>query len=223
MTTHYKNSVLTDSEMLDNAIYVKDYFTKKGWSLNAICALLANMQAESRVNPGAYQNYKVNNSQGFGLVQWTPATKYTSWCYENKLGDSIKTQCNRIQWELENGKQYYKTNSYPLTFTEFSQSKATPSYLSYVFLNNYERPANINQPIRKSYAEKWYSLFNVSRETLHGVITGDNVNVRLQPSTNSTILGSVSTNDIVDVMGESGDFVKINYVATAYISKKYVK
>ena len=153
-----KNAYLTMDEMKINATYVAQFLLARGWTLNAITGMLGNMQTESNINPRIWQNLDSGNtSLGFGLVQWTPATKLISWCNENGLSyTDIDAQLNRIIWELENKKQYYKTDSYPLTFKEFSVSTETPEYLAYAFLNNYERPADRNQPNRQTQARYWY-------------------------------------------------------------------
>ena len=74
---------LSQSEMEVNATYIYSYLNDMGWTLNSISALLGNLQAESTINPGRWQNENVgSNSNGYGLVQWTPATKYFEWLPE---------------------------------------------------------------------------------------------------------------------------------------------
>ena len=150
--------------MLVNAKYVYQYLTSRGWSPQAVCGMLGNMETESTINPGIWQNLDAGNtSLGFGLVQWTPSTKYTSWC--NKRGidpSSMLSALKRIEWELENGEQYYPTDAYPLTFREFKTSEESPSYLAQAFLLNYERPADQTQPARSTQAEKWFNVLKGS-------------------------------------------------------------
>jgi hypothetical protein len=43
-----------------------------------------------------------------------------------------------------------------MTFDEFTQSTDTPENLAYVWLYNYEAPANLDQPQRKTQARSWY-------------------------------------------------------------------
>ena len=93
---------------------------------------------------------------GYGLVQWTPKSNFVNWCNARGLNyHSIETQCQKIQWELENGEQFYKTSTYPLTFRQFTQSNASPTYLAATFIYNYERPYKKNQPQRGVWAEEW--------------------------------------------------------------------
>ena len=78
------NKYLSQGEMESNAKEIYTYLSDKGWTLNAISGLLGNMQRESTINPGLWQSLKEGNySGGYGLVQWTPATKYTNWAKAN--------------------------------------------------------------------------------------------------------------------------------------------
>lgn len=151
-----KDGPLTIEEMKTNASNIWAFFKPKGWTLNAVSAMLGNMQSESSINPGRWESDNVGNmDNGFGLVQWTPARNYIDWAGTNyKEGTR---QCERIIYELENGIQWYATSSYDLTFEEFSKSTLTPRYLAMAFINNYERPLDTNQPIRGDQAEFWYN------------------------------------------------------------------
>ena len=157
---HTGNRYLTQAEMEVNARFVADYLHVRGWSLNAIAGLLGNMQTESSINPGIWQSLKEGNtSGGYGLVQWTPATKYLSWCEANGLEPSaMESALDRIEYELANGLQWIKTKSYPLTFAQFKTSTEDPYYLGQAFMKNYERPANQATTKRGTQAEKWYTF-----------------------------------------------------------------
>ncbi len=156
------NRYLTMEEMQNNAIYIYWYLSRKGWTLNAIAGMLGNMQTESTINPGIWQSLDEGNTAGgFGLVQWTPATNLIYWAHEFGLDyTKMDTQLWRIEWELENGEQYYATSEYPETFAEFKASTADPYYLGMAFLANYERPENPNQPARGEQAEYWYTYLS---------------------------------------------------------------
>lgn len=142
--------------MNENAKYIYSFFRNKGWTSNSICALLGNMQGESGII--ADMNEK-GGGGGYGLVQWTPKSNLTNWANANGLNyRTVDTQCRRIQWELENNQQFYATRAYPMNFRKFTQSTESPTYLAKVFINNYERPANPNQPKRGVWAEQWYNV-----------------------------------------------------------------
>lgn len=155
------NRYLSLEEMKINAEYIAWYLMGTGWSLNAIAGMLGNMQTESTINPGIWQNMAVNVGPAFGLVQWDPYTKYTNWCDANGLDPAaMDSALKRIEWELENHEQYYATSAYPETFAEFKVSTKDPYYLGMAFLANYERPAEPSQPARGEQAEYWYTYLS---------------------------------------------------------------
>lgn len=139
-----------------------------GWSKNAICSMLGNMQRESTINPGIWQSLdEGNTSLGYGLVQWTPATNYLDWCdsmgYEYGAMDS---NLKRIIYEMNRGLQWIETDAYPISFLEFSTSTESIEYLTTAFLKNYERAGVEALSERISNAEYWFSyLENVQTFT----------------------------------------------------------
>lgn len=155
---------LSESEMKVNAKYIYSFLNNAGWTVNAISALLGNLQAESTINPGRWQSEDVGNvSMGYGLVQWTPSTKYTEWCSEQGLNDPSEMDSNlkRILYELENNIQWIATNSYNFSFKEFSTSEKTVSELAKSFLLNYERPADQSESVqnyRAELGEAWFTF-----------------------------------------------------------------
>lgn len=154
------NRYLTQTEMEKNAAYIWSYFSKRNWSMEAVAGMLGNMQTESSINPGIWESLDEGNlSGGFGLVQWTPASKYFTWCdTEGLVPSDIDAALYRIEYELAHGLQFYPTDIYPMTFAEFKTSKASPAHLAMVFLANYERPADPNQPQRGTQAEAWFAF-----------------------------------------------------------------
>lgn len=152
---------ISTSGVQNNARIIRERLTGAGWSIQAVSAILANMQVESGINPGAWENYNVGNlSGGFGLVQWTPATKLFDWQGgQNVDGDK---QLDRIFYELQNGIQYGDPGGEfkEKTFEEFARSDKRPGYLSAEFMLAYERPLKRGwkqQMTRARIAERWYS------------------------------------------------------------------
>ena len=142
--SYYNESVtLSSAEMHKNAEYIHQVLKYiYGWSENAIAGLLGNTQYESALNPGRWQSDKVdNNNGGYGLVQWTPATKYIDWCRNTGRNDPSEMDNNieRIIYEVENNVQYIKTPDYSESFSAFTQSTKSPYYLACAFAWNYER------------------------------------------------------------------------------------
>lgn len=132
---------LSQAQMEINATYIYNYLTAEGWTVNAIAGILGNMQNESAINPGRWEGNNVGTGPGYGLVQWTPYTKYTNW--SGIVGDysTMDNNLRRIIYELNNNIQYYATSDYPETFRQFTQSTQTPYYLACAFAWNYERSA----------------------------------------------------------------------------------
>lgn len=158
------NRFLTSAEQKVNAQYIMDYLLKKGWTKNAIAGILGNMQTESTINPGIWQSLKTNNmSGGYGLVQWTPATKYIDWANARGLDyKKIDTNLQRILYEVEKNIQWINKN---MTFREFTKSKKSPYDLGMLFLKHYERPAEPNQPKRGAQADYWFNALKGGEST----------------------------------------------------------
>src|SRR5699024_12758930 len=103
---------LSESESLNNAQMVADHFN--GWSPESISALCGNMRHESSVNPNMYEfGYDWSADRGFGLVQWTPRSKYWNWALNNGYKESElrngNAQLDRIDYEMAKGIQWIAT------------------------------------------------------------------------------------------------------------------
>lgn len=172
---------LTTDQMKLNAHYIYSALFAAGWSMQAIAGLLGNMQHESSINPGRWQSDDVGNvSMGYSLVQWTPSTNYTEWCASQGRSDpsEMDNAIARILYELENGLQYYATDSYPLSFREFTQSTETPYDLACAFAWNYERSWTVlygteeeKEALRKlrgNAAKVWYAYMTTLDPTTPG-------------------------------------------------------
>lgn len=157
------NRYLSTGKMQNNAQIIFPYLTSRGWTVNAVAGLLGNMQKESTVNPGIWQNLSPNPSLGWGLVQWTPSTNFTDWAaangYANDDGDAQLKWIDEVTVSVG---QWIPTTQYPETFGEFKVSEQTPEYLADCFLKNFERPAEIDQPDRQRYARYWYDWWKGS-------------------------------------------------------------
>lgn len=150
-----KNAYLDMEEMTINAQYIMGYLLTAGWTKEAIAGVLGNMQSESTINPGIWQNLDEGNmSLGFGLVQWTPASKYIDWANSRGLPyKEMDSNLKRIEYEVENNIQWIHSD---MTFKQFTQLTSSPEECAELFLRHYERPANPNQPNRATQARYWY-------------------------------------------------------------------
>lgn len=158
--TYNSSNTLTQSEQELNATYIWNYLRDQGWTMNAVAGILGNMQSESAINPGRWQNDIVMptdpTDSGYGLVQWTPYTKYTNWVQGDP--STMDNNLSRIIYEVSNNLQWIPTTQYNYSFSDFTHSTDTPYNLGMAFLANYERPLNPNQPQRGQQAERWYQF-----------------------------------------------------------------
>lgn len=160
----HQSDVLTMEEMEENAKYfylcARDKYPL--WTINAIAAMLGNIQSEGVMNPSQWQyGGDMSTSLGYGLVQWTPATKFLNWAAQEGVNrTSIEGQVRRISWEYVNDEQWGATTRYPLSFGEFLTSMDAPDYLASAWLYNYERPGDpeATEAKRKEQAIFWYSF-----------------------------------------------------------------
>lgn len=163
------NFYLSQAQMQVNAKEFYEYMLSD-FNIYAISAMLGNIETESTINPGIWEGLKPNNSKGFGLVQWTPATKLFDWLDNKGLPhDSSVGQMDRIIYEKnKQGVQWLNTSKYPYSFQEFANwirpetqtIEDCVKMLADMFLRNYERPATIPQPQRGVQAWKWYQFLN---------------------------------------------------------------
>ena len=158
------------NEMTINATYVYQTLTDNGWSKNATCAVLGNMQVESYLNPGKGEDS--NSKTGYGLVQWTPymgIDYYGDWADANSLPrNDIDTQLQRILAEVSTPSlapvQWCQKSGYPdygMSFYEFTQSSEPIDYLTEVFMGTHEGPSISTNHLdkRKKYAYHWDNYF----------------------------------------------------------------
>lgn len=158
---HCSNDYLRQAQMLTNARYICDKLLTAGWTRNAIYGVLGNMETESNINPQFWQ--KEASDPGFGLVQWTSATKLTNWAASEGLNpNDIDTQLGRIAHELDNNIQWQSNkHSSGMSFKDFSKSTESPEQLAEIFLYCYEQPGIKPQPARSKQAEKWHDVLEL--------------------------------------------------------------
>lgn len=152
---------MSQAERENNAREFYNFFGSLGFTIEAICGMLGNIEHESWLNPAMKQNLSV--SSGWGLIQWTPSSVLTNWCTSKGYNwyDGY-AQCNRINREGNNEPDamgyWLPTSAYSYTWSQFSKltdvTEATKAFL-------YEREragvSALNQRIQ--YAIKWYNFF----------------------------------------------------------------
>lgn len=157
---------LTEQQSLENGQLVANFLLSKGWTPESISATLGNMRHESSVNPNMYEYGKAwADDWGFGLVQWTPRSKYWDWALQNGYSESElrdgDAQLDRMDYEVNQGIQWISTPNYPETYAQYRKSKKNLEYLTNAFCWNYERP-NLQKgiesmPNRIAFAKKCFA------------------------------------------------------------------
>lgn len=171
---------LTDEQQKANAEYIYDYLSKQGWTKEAICGLLGNIQQESQLNPGVWQNFQ-NTSLGYGLVQWDDATKFLNWAnLDASKADNLAKNDPKKLMDLQldfliytsktttpsNKREWFATTGYgspyKMTYEQYIVSTKNVGDLALVFHASYERSADDakRKQNRIDYANKWYDYFS---------------------------------------------------------------
>ena len=149
------------ASQLETAQQIWHYFTSRGWTPEAVAGLLGNMQSESGIIADRWESDKVGDlARGYGLVQWTPATKYIDWAKQNGLVyQEVISQCKRLEYEVENNIQWFYNPQRPdiklITFKEFTQLTNVEDAAD-CFSALHEHPEYPNQPNRKTQARYWF-------------------------------------------------------------------
>ncbi|WP_304678112.1 phage tail tip lysozyme [uncultured Limosilactobacillus sp.] len=161
-------------QQVNNATYIHNYFINQGWTTNAIAGMLGNFVSESGLIPDLHQ---YGGGPGYGIAQW-PASAVQGWCRNNGYDyRTLQGQCAYIQYQMTHGQQYYPSRYSRMTANEYMHSYDSAYNLGMIWLNNFERPANRNQPARGQQAQYWYQYFQN-----HGGTTAP-VEQPTQPST----------------------------------------
>jgi len=161
--TGYRNW-LTEAESLHNAQIVANHFKGTDWTRESISALCGNMRHESSINPDMYEyGYAWEDDRGYGLVQWTPRSKYWNWATARGLTpENGNSQLARIDYEVDNNIQWIPrdSNFNGLTFKEFRTNARglTVNQLTEAFTWGYERPnrqaGEDSMPARQAFARR---------------------------------------------------------------------
>lgn len=173
-----RSSELSEEEMKNNANIVIETYQKMGISDVTISAILGNMQSESSINPGRYEDAGI----GYGLVQWTPPTDLTNACQhlglspytsgDIQLAVILSDVRNEIpglpQWLSGAGSisPYYNSgvtsDMLGITGAQFLSNSIgwSPEKLAILFMACYLRPeydpGTNHYTQRKANAAKWY-------------------------------------------------------------------
>lgn len=171
------NYYLSQSEMENNALEFRAAVFSRlpSATLNGVAAILGNMQTESTINPGIWENlspFDVNYG-GYGLVQWTPWTKYSDWAGSGWENNGSKQVERIVQYEAIDypGTQWFSNGDAPLiglpvdppiTLLQLLESNQSPALLAKYFLCYYEHPGSVvaSHQARSAQALAWYEFLS---------------------------------------------------------------
>jgi len=142
----------------DIAIEIYTFFKGKGWSKNAICGLIGNMDVESSLDPKYYRSdieKKDVNFGRYGLIQYKPFAELKEWAGYNGLDyKTVNAQCLRIEYDyLAN--MYYRVKNCKLTFGQYIKSNKSPEELAECLMYNYVRPTSPRLDFVRAKARDW--------------------------------------------------------------------
>ena len=168
-------------DMNNNAQLMYDYLTGKGVTSEATCAIIANMQSESGLNPGQWEHPQSGSNvgkwstAGFGLGQWTPASKVSTYVKSKEpsvVSDGYK-QLDLLlavpsQWSTRYIDEHGNSSYYNLTgvpyfsdFSSFLASNQDAGDLAVAYMVCWERPNKkyADPETRRSNGNSWYAYF----------------------------------------------------------------
>lgn len=165
------SQMLTEAEAENNVKECWRYLGGLGWTENAVAGATGNMWYESHVNPGQWELGQLNNfSRGFGLGQWTPASKLVTWAESRGL--DYTSGDTQLQMLAEESGQWHPSSrpsapSYnpPITWEEFQKSTLDVETLAFYYLVYWEdppeseiTPGSPSYNSRIEHAKKYYEL-----------------------------------------------------------------
>lgn len=172
------------TEQKYNADKIYAVFSGLGWTVNAIAAMVGNMQVESGLDPACsyprigntmatigntYATSYPNNA--YGLVQWKGrgstdpnnnqlvgyAIRYGFEWYDGEI------QMQRLTWEYQSGSKFHPqtVDGVYYTFSSFAASTDTPAVLAKAWMVCYEGTYSVLSN-RQDNAAYWYDYFSGS-------------------------------------------------------------
>jgi len=166
---------LTLDQQAANAEYIRQYLADRGWTLEAICGVLGNIEIESHFNPGTWRNKDDMNSV-YGLLQFKNIADFHEFAgfdagksrdaikYLNSLADNDPkalidlqleymistcqpdTASDRRRWQAAMAQNDYGA-PYQMSFSSFTSSTKSARELAMIFDTHFERAGGSLQHI----------------------------------------------------------------------------
>lgn len=155
------NFYCNTAQRQNNALQIYGW-TSRNWQVlspDALYGMLGNMEQESTINPGLWQS-KRPFWKGWGLVQWTPYTKYTNWAKANGYpSDDGFYQMLWLRDVMEPSGEWIPTSAYPVSVSEWATAERGYEWATKCFLYNFERAGDSQLQKRLTYAAGWKAYF----------------------------------------------------------------
>ena len=161
---------LTTDEKRYNAKIIYNYLLYKGWSKNAICGVIANMEAESSLSPGRWEmtDDDGDGDKAYGVLQWDPPTKWTNYADQHEYAyDNLYRQLDYFIYSTRYGGGEWGVSGVPTAYQlyayEYAYSTRSVYDLAITFLLCYERPTDAETSVmnyRGNLAEAWKEYFD---------------------------------------------------------------
>lgn len=196
-----------------------DFFRSKGCSIEATCGIMGNARAES-----SFSTTVVNPSSGTtGLFQW-------GWTRLDNLKNlanwtSLDVQLN-FAWSEFTGQEcsYWLKNFGGLSKFQ-NLTDVTQACIAWEEI--FERSGGQGNSLRIQYALEFYEQYkndNTPGEDIQKGITTDNLNLRTDPTTSSSIILTIPKGSVIIILEKLTDWYKVNYNNNiGYVFSKYVE
>lgn len=132
---------LSSTEAQNNMDMIYSSFSPQGYTIEAVAAIIGNMNNESAMNPWRWQDDTVNYAAGYGLIQFTAARDYINLTgvpyHSPNLSTSSQTsgatpedgyaQCDVIyndrlsKWQSNIWRDYWSTSTYAAEYAYMQQ------------------------------------------------------------------------------------------------------
>lgn len=171
----------SDQEAIDNGQEVLTILYNAGWSFAAIAGFWGNVEYESGYNPWRWEsdimisstdsyNLDVSRQHGYGLGQFTPASKYVWNSSAQSDPDYAPNYSDRAGQPHDGASQvrfidqhadYIPTSMYPISYADYKVYAGFPEDAASIWVRNYERPADpsATEAGRRACARYWFDLW----------------------------------------------------------------
>lgn len=151
-----------DQQAINNANEFAAFFLSKGFTLEAICGMIGNVDYESFLNPGQRQ---IGTGTGLGLIQWTPSTELTNYITGDWFNGTSQCQVihDEIMWiypfDRAHQHRWITTPAYPYTGEQF-KALTDVRTATYAYFYERERAGDDTYTRRYDIAAWYYEYFS---------------------------------------------------------------